>query len=59
MKKRYSLFLLLCFVFIVKSGYSQSHKYYSANGIITSSKVDGGKYELLLDTKSGVTKLLS
>ena len=39
------------------SGYSQTHKYYLDNGIITASQLGSGKYLLAIDTKSGERKL--
>lgn len=51
------IFIFLSF-FLYLDGYTQSHKYYLENGIITASQLGGGEYELVIDTKSGAQRLL-
>ena len=52
-----SVLIILSYSLLSSVGYSQTHKYYLENGIITASQLSPGKFLLKLDTKDGERKL--
>lgn len=54
MKKSIVIVLLMM---LGLTGFSQTHKYYFENGILTASQMGGGKYLLKIDTKKGEQQL--
>lgn len=51
------IFLTGCFLLVSTYVFGQTHKYYLANGIITATNLGSGKFQLIIDTKSGARKL--